>query len=96
MEIYVLTHDWNFADGSNGHFEVAFASLQEAFDRFEWYKFLIETDHYDFDAKFSPYCEGDMSFSAYEKEDSSMNRQDLILRQLEVADIDFNNCEGGF
>ena len=83
--VYILSHDWRFADGSFGHYELQFDNPEEAFARFEYYKFLIETDEYDFDAHFTPYAKGDMTFSVYEDENSLVNRQDLVLKQVEVS-----------
>lgn len=85
MELYILTHDWCFADGSQGHYEATFADVDEAFSRFQYLQLLIETDEYDFNAQFTPYVEGDMSYSVYENEHSLVNRQDLVLKQVEVS-----------
>lgn len=84
--LYVLMHDWNFANGEHGHYEVQFVNVDEAFAKFKHLQKLIETDDYDFDAVIPPYVDGDMSYSIYEcgHEDSFVNRQDLVLKQFEV------------
>lgn len=83
--VYILTHDWRFANGDEGHFERTFSDLEEARSCFTNLQLFIETDDYDFDVKFTSFVEGDMSFSAYESVDSLVNRQDLTLKQLEVS-----------
>lgn len=80
---YILKHSWKFND-SEGCYMATFSNVEEAFERFEYLKKLIECDDYDFDVKFTPYCEGDMEFSAYENSLSLVNRQDLILMEVEV------------
>lgn len=83
--VYILTHTWCFADGTQGRYEVQFNDVDEAFARFKYLQFLIENDEYEFNAHFTPYVEGDMSYSVYEDEHSLMNRQDLVLKQVEVS-----------
>lgn len=79
---FLLTHDWNFANGEVGHYELCFSNLSEARSRFEYLKLLIETDDYDFDAHFTPFAEDDTVFSVYEDANSLVNRQDLVLRAV--------------
>lgn len=84
VEYYKLVHTWCFANGEQGRYELEFCDINEAFERFNYLKLLIENDEYNFDAKFTPFVDGDMSFSCYENEDSFINRQDLVLIQREV------------
>ena len=85
MLVYLLTHDWHFANGEEGHYEVSFSDAEEAFSRFKYLQLLIENDEYDFNAHFTPYKDGDTSFSAFESADSLVNRQDLTLKRVEVS-----------
>jgi hypothetical protein len=84
MFIYFLRHTWNFDNGQEGCFEASFSDVEEAFEKFQDLQRLIETDKYDFNVKFSPYCEGDMYFIAYEDINSLVNRQELVLIEKEV------------
>lgn len=84
MSKYILTHTWCFADGKQGCYSIELSDFDEAFSRFKYLQLLIENDEYDFNAHFSPYKEGDMSYSVYEDEHSFVNRQDLSLRPVEV------------
>ena len=80
--MFVLIHDWNLGE-SSGHYERCFDDEQEARNQFDYYKSLIETDEYNFDVKFTPCFDGDNHFSAYENENSSINRQDLTLVKIQ-------------
>lgn len=83
--VYILTHDWCFSNGEQGHYEVTIHDIDEAFSRFQYLQLLMDNDEYDFNVHRTPYVEGDMSFSIYEDEHSLMNRSDLVLRQVEVS-----------
>ena len=82
VEAYLITHDWNLSNGGRGHFEVTETDIDKARERFDYIKACIETDYYDFEPKFTPYCEGDMQFSVFEKEGCVENRQDLVMKQI--------------
>ena len=82
---YLLVHDWCFANGEVGHYELKFTDKDEAYQRFLYLQLLIENDEYDFNAIIPDFHKGDMSYSVYERKDSLMNRQDLSLKTLEVS-----------
>lgn len=84
MIVYLLTHDWVFTTGETGHYEVRFTDKAEAIARYRYLKFLIENDNYEFSVHFQENNDGDITFSAYENAESIFNRQDLILKRMEV------------
>ncbi len=86
-EAFILTHDWCFANGDKGHYEIIETDSQKAFEKFNDLRLNIENDEYDFDAKYTPYSDGDMSYSVYEDEKSKVNRQDLVLKPVTLKEV---------
>lgn len=84
MKKYLLVHDWTFADGKVGHYEVSFSDFELAYDRFMDLVLCIETDSYDFDAFIPVHKDGELSFSIYDVNNPSLNRQDLVLKEVDL------------